>query len=82
MAEAVRSVGELCDRFAAFHHMEAADLEAFLGLGPGGLGTLAGASLPEERSPEYAPALAALAAQSGASAARLAQVVRVARLLR
>jgi hypothetical protein len=77
-----RPLAGYLERFAAFHHMAAADLAAFLGTDEAALARLGHAALPDERARDYGEVLARLAAQSGASAARLAQAVRVARVLR
>lgn len=82
MADEGRSLGDLLDRFSEFHHMTAAGLAAFLGLPDGGLSDLRTHTVPEERDPEFGPAVAAIADRTGASAARIAQVARVTKILR
>ena len=78
----MRPLGPMLDRFAAFHHMEAGPLAAFLGMGADSLERLRLEALPEERAETFTAEAERVAAASGASAARLMQVARIAKLLR
>ena len=82
MADEEQSLGDLVDRFAAFHHMDPADVAGFLGIAPSRLSALRGHTLPGERDVAFAARVATAAAAADMSPVRLAQVARVARLLR
>ncbi len=82
MADEMRPLGPMLDRFATFHHMEVAGLARFLGIGVERLPGLRDATLPEEREEMFVAQAEHVAAASGASAARLMQVARVAKILR
>jgi hypothetical protein len=82
MADEVRPLGPMLERFAAFHHMEEGGLAAFLGVRVDTLAALRAEVVPEERAEEFLPAVERIAGASGASVARLMQVTRIAKMLR
>ena len=82
MPDEGQKLGDLLDRFSSFHHMSPDELAAFVGVKADRLGTLRTYTVPEERAPEFAVAVAGAAAATGATEARLMQVARVAKLLR
>lgn len=82
MADEQQTLGDLVDRFAAFHHMDPADVAGFLGVVPSRLSAVRSHTLPAERDAVFVARVAEVAASADMSPVRLAQVARVARLLR